>query len=64
MEGHASLSPRTRGIADLAERVTRLHAYEAWRTPRKVDFAAIVGPALWQQHLANWRRVLDLLKTS
>ncbi|MGD0058646.1 MAG: hypothetical protein ABSD58_04430 [Verrucomicrobiia bacterium] len=39
-------------------------AYEAWRQPRKIDFAAIVGPEMWQRHRQNWRKVLDLLKES
>jgi hypothetical protein len=64
MEGNAKLSPKTRGIADLKDRVTRLQAYEAWRQPRKIDFAAIVGPEMWQRHRQNWRKVLDLLKQS
>lgn len=64
MEGSARLSPRTRGIPDLQERVSRLQNYEAWRQPQKIDFAAIVGPEMWQRHRQNWRDVLELLKTS
>jgi hypothetical protein len=64
IEGPAKLSPRTRGIPDLKERVARLEAYEAWRQPRTIDFAAIVGPEMWQRHRQNWRSVLDLLKKS
>jgi HNH endonuclease len=64
MEGSARLSPRTRGVADLAKRVSRLESYEAWREARKIDFAEVVGPQLWQRHLENWRSVLDLLKKS
>jgi 5-methylcytosine-specific restriction endonuclease McrA len=64
MEGGAKLSPKTRGISDLAERVLRLQSYEAWRQPRKIDFATVVGPELWKQHRQNWRSVLDLLRKS
>jgi 5-methylcytosine-specific restriction endonuclease McrA len=64
MEGNARLSPRTRGIDDLARRVERLQNYEAGREPCRVDFAALVGPEMWQRHRQNWRSVLDLLKTS
>lgn len=46
MEGSAPLSPKPRGISDLRERVVRLQAYEAWRAPRKIDFAAVVGAEL------------------
>lgn len=64
MLGNARLSPTTRGIPDVANRVARLEAYEKWRKPRKFDFATIVGPELWQRHRQNWRDVLGLLKTS
>ncbi len=64
MEGPARLSPKTRGIPDLASRIERLNAYESWRPPRKIDFAAVVGPEMWQRHRKNWRNVLDLLKES
>ena len=64
MEGDAKLSPKTRRIPDLKERVIRLQNYETWRQPRKIDFAAIAGPEMWQRHRQNWRSVLDLLKKS
>lgn len=64
MEGGAKLSPKTRGIPDLTERVARLHNYEAWRQPRRIDFAAMVGPDMWQRHRKNWQEVLELLKKS
>ncbi len=64
MEGNARLSPKTRGVPDLAERVARLQSYEAWRQPRKIDFATVVGPEMWERHRQNWRSVLELLKKS
>lgn len=64
MEGNAKLSPKTRGVFDLDVRAARLAAYEAWRQPKKIDFAAVAGPELWQRHRKNWRSVLDLLKMS
>ncbi len=64
MEGNAKLSPKTRGVPDLAERVARLESYEAWRQPRKINFAEIVGPEMWQRHRQNWKSVLELLKKS
>ncbi len=64
MEGPARLSPKTRGVANLAERVGRLQNYEAWREPHKIDFAKVVDPRKWQQHKDNWRSVLELLKKS
>lgn len=64
MNGPAPRSPARRNIPDIAERITRLERYEAWRTPRKIDFAAVVGEELWQRHRQNWRDVIDLLKKS
>jgi hypothetical protein len=64
MESNAKLSPKTRGIQDIKDRISRLQNYEAWRQPRKIDFATIVGSEKWQQHTQNWRSVLDLLKKS
>jgi hypothetical protein len=64
IEGGSPQSPRSRGIADLTTRVERLQKYEKWREPCRIDFAAVVGPEMWQRHRQNWRSVLDLLKTS
>ena len=64
MEGTARLSPKTRGISDLAERVERLNRHEVWREPRKIGFASVVGPEMWKRHRQNWTNVLQLLKES
>lgn len=64
MEGNAKLSPKTRGVPDLEDRIIRLANYEAWRQPKKIDFAAVVGAEMWLRHRKNWRSVLDLLKES
>jgi hypothetical protein len=64
MESNARLSPKSRGIQDLSARIERLEKYESWRQPRKIDFAAVVGPEMWNRHRENWRNVLDLLKKS
>lgn len=64
MEGGAKLSPKSRGIRDLEARIERLEVFEAWRSPRKIDFPEIVGQELWEKHRQNWRTVLDLLKQS
>jgi len=51
----AARSPKRRGITDLGERVARLEAYERWREPVCIDYAAIVGPERWSQY----RNLLD-----
>src|ERR1035438_2073590 len=40
MQGSARLSPKSRGVPDITTRVERLEMYEAWRQPRRIDFAA------------------------
>lgn len=40
----APLSPTGRNIADVAERVVRLEAYECWRPPTLVTFETILSP--------------------
>jgi hypothetical protein len=62
--GAARLSPRTRSVANLDVLVARLDEYELWREPRRIDFAAVVGPELWARHRQNWRDVLALLRKS
>jgi len=64
MESNARLSPKTRRVPNLQERINRLLKYEAWREPRMLDFEAIAGKEMWDSHRKNWREVLDLLKRS
>ena len=58
MKGDAKLSPKSRGIADLKERVARLQNYQAWGRSHKIDSAEEVGPEMWPRHRQNWRGVL------
>jgi hypothetical protein len=46
----AARSPKQRGISGLDQRVARLEAYERWRQPVCIDYAAIVGPERWSQY--------------
>ena len=60
----AALSPGTRGIPDINERVKRLDAYENWHVPTKMDFEAIVGKDTWLQHLQNLEKIQSLMRES
>lgn len=62
MLSNAKLSPTTRGIKDIHERVKRLEAYEKFKAPTKLDFAAIVGKDVWAQHQKNLERVQSLMR--
>ena len=57
----ARRSPKSRGIPNLEEKITRLENYEKWREPQKVDFEALVGSALYNQHWGNWKELLHLM---
>lgn len=64
MVSKATLSPTTRGVEDIAERMRRLEAYESWREPTKMDFEAIVGNDLWLKHWQNLDRLQVLMQES
>lgn len=60
----AKLSPVTRGIKDVPERVKRLEDYEHSKLPTRMDFPAIVGIEVWTQHQNNLERVQSLMRES
>ena len=60
--GKAPRSPSGRGVADVAQRVERLEAYERWRAPTQLDFAKIIGQDEWDQYWAMWEAVNGQLK--
>lgn len=62
--GSARLSPLSRGVADLAARVARLEAFEAWGEPKLINFEALVGAELWQRHWANHAAIVDLMRNA
>ena len=62
MLSEARLSPKSRGIADLEERYSRLEAFEDWSEPSWVDFEKIVGPELWEQHWSNHDRIIAVMR--
>ena len=64
MLSNAKLSPTARGIKDIPERIERLEAYESSKAPTKMDFAAIVGQEVWEQHQNNLERLQSLMRES
>ena len=59
MLGKAELSPTGRGLLDIADRVSRLEAYERWRAPTRVDFESIVARDTWEHYWSLCERVID-----
>ncbi len=62
IQSTAVLSPKSRGIPNLAERIARLEKYEMWGKPTKLNFAEIVIKDDWDKHWQKWREILDLMK--
>ena len=60
----AKLSPRSRKITDLDQRIERLSVYEKWQEPTVIDFEAIVGKDKWNQHWANWEAVQNTMRNA
>lgn len=58
----AKLSPKSRGVIDLKQRIERLSIYEQWQDPTVVNFEAIVGKDKWEQHWENWETVQDTMR--
>lgn len=64
MSGKAAQSPTSRGIADVEARVARLEAFEQWRRPTRVDFAAILGAERYGEYWRELDRVIAELERS
>ena len=58
----APLSPATRGIPDLDERIEKIRAYDQWGKPSKMDFEEIVGTEIWMQHWENWSKIQGFMQ--
>ncbi len=64
MVSDAPLSPKSKGVASLEERMRLLEEYEKWKEPTKMDFASIVGENTWEKHWNNWNQIIELMKES
>jgi hypothetical protein len=64
MSSTARLSPTARGVPDLEQRVERLHAYERWHQPVRLDFASVIGDEAWKRHWENCTQLHDLMRES
>jgi hypothetical protein len=62
MLGSAAQSPTTRGIQGIPDRIARLEAFEKWRKPVRIDYAALGKEHDWTLHITNLERVLKLLE--
>ena len=58
----AELSPHSRNIPGLSDRIKRLTEYEEKYIPVKMDFESIVGKERWEKHWANCERLHQIMK--
>lgn len=55
--GQAALSPRTRGVPDLDERISRLEQYESTFPRVRIDFQSVVPKEIREAHWQNHDRL-------
>jgi len=58
----ARLSPKTRNISGLIERIARLEAFEKQSNPIRIDFESVVGKDDWEQHWKNCTLLHEQMK--
>ena len=64
MLSDATLSPSSRHIPDIEQRIKHLEDYEQKYAPIKIDFEEIIGKDMWEQHWANCQALHDLMQES
>jgi hypothetical protein len=64
MESTAKLSPKTRGVANLKERIDRLEAYENWRDVKPINFEELVSADIWEEYWRHLQIIEDALNVA
>lgn len=64
MVSKAPGSPKTRGVADLPDRMERLRQFEEWGALRPLSLSELADPALWAQHWAHLESVSEAMKAA
>lgn len=62
MLSDAPLSPKTRGVKDIAEKISRLEEFEKWKEIEPIDFESLVGKELWSKHWDNCDKLHLMMK--
>ena len=60
----AKKSPKTRGVANLADLIARLENFEKQSKPIKMDFESVVGKSKWEEHWNNCNKLHAMMKES
>ncbi|MEC0311367.1 HNH endonuclease [Paenibacillus lautus] len=59
----AKLSPKSRGIQNIEERIKKLQ-FEYWKEVKPIKFEELVDKELWEKHWDNNKRLNELMKES
>lgn len=57
MLSSANLSPTGRKVPNVHELISRLEAYEQWRSPTKIDFEKVMGKETWEKYWLMWEAI-------
>lgn len=57
IESDAALSPKTRMVTNLKEKIKLLTKYEKWGNVRPIDFESIIDPDTWKEHWNNCEKL-------
>jgi hypothetical protein len=58
----AALSPKTKMVVDLDERVKCLSKYEKWGNVKPIDFESFVESDIWEEHWKNCEKLHEDMK--
>ena len=64
MLSNAALSPKSKGVMDIEQRIQRLEAYAKWGEATQINFEEVVGSDDWRRHWDNWQQILDAMATA
>jgi hypothetical protein len=62
IQSSAVLSPKTRGINNLEERIQKLANFEKWKDVKPINFENLVDKSLWEKHWKNYEKLCELMK--
>ncbi|UVI31019.1 HNH endonuclease [Paenibacillus spongiae] len=64
MRSNARLSPQSRGVTDLVNKISRLEKYEKWKAVMPLNFKDLIDEELWEEHWNNYNQLIELMKRS
>ena len=64
MLSDAHLSPKTRNVEGLDQKIANLKNYENQPGVTRIDIEAVLSPDNWKQHWKNWEEVLSKMENA